>query len=71
MGRALAYVLGSTVEAEGAVVMRLCENDGTVVHSYTGARSFHRIERDGAWWRLAGADRETGEIIYLREVVVV
>lgn len=30
-------------------------------------RSFRRIQRHGVWFRLAGRDRATGEMVYLPE----
>lgn len=68
--RHLSYVLGSTLGYEGPVSLVLCNEDGTVHYTYQHIRSFRRIERHGEWWRLAGRDSETGEIIYLREQAV-
>jgi hypothetical protein len=45
----------------------LMETTGEIVVNYESFRSFRRIQRDGEWWRLAGADRATGEMVYLRE----
>ena len=52
----------------GPTRLILMESEGTEIVSYQARRSFRRIERDGRWFRLAGADRATGEMIYLPEV---
>lgn len=43
----------------------LTESAGEQVAAYNAPRSFHHIERDGRWFRLAGSDRATGELVYL------
>lgn len=70
MARQLLYVLGSTGPEEGPALMLLCNDDGTEVARYRHFRSFRRIQRYDEWWRLAGRDRETGELIYLRDQVL-
>lgn len=53
---------------EGAQRLVLLDSTGTQeVRAYEGHRSFRRIEHDGRWYRLAGVDRQTGEMCYLDE----
>lgn len=70
MARRLLYVLGSSMPDEGPALMLLLEDDGSEVARYHHFRSFHRIQRYGEWWRLAGRDSETGELVYFREQAV-
>lgn len=62
--RHLAYAL----PREGPQRLVLLDADYETVVDYEAVRSFLRIERDGRWWRLAGQDRATGEMVYLEEV---
>jgi hypothetical protein len=50
--------------------MVLCTNEGDEVYRYRGCRPFNRVQRQGVWWRLAGMDRKTRELIYLAEEVL-
>lgn len=52
--------------------IRMLNDDGTEHCRMDDAcRSFRRIQRDGEWWRLAGQDRTTAHMIYMREMVEV
>lgn len=64
--RRLEYV-GPGAPAHERADMVLCNEDGTVHVRYILSRPFNRVQRYGEWWRLAGRDRETRELIYLRE----
>lgn len=50
--------------------MILMESDGTLVKTFNQCeRSFRRIQHHDRWFRLNGRDRDTGELVYLPEVV--
>lgn len=48
--------------------MVLLDTTGTQeVRAYEGHRSWRRIQYGEKWYRLAGVDRQTGEMCYLDE----
>lgn len=64
----MAFAWPSQTPAQ--VILVLMEDDGTVLRRYQSATgSFRRIEHNGRMFFHQGIDRETGERVYLPEVV--
>lgn len=65
----LAYCHGAPDQHSGSMLLIDDSGDTPVeVVRYRCTRMFVRVERHGAWWRLQGQDRATGDCIYTKEV---
>lgn len=64
MGRALTH---ASVRLDEGCRMVFSEGDGSpdLGDLECAERSWLRVERWGRWWRLAGRDRWTGELVML------